>query len=209
MDAPLLPHAVLAAAEAALARALRLDATALPRLARLQGSVIALTCSAPRATLYLLPGADGLRLAAHWAALATCTLEAPAGQLLQLLLSADKTRVLHAPEVTLDGQSSALLELAAILEDLQLDWEGALAEWLGPLGAVALARPLQQLQRWQRDTRARLTRNLADWLAEESRSLIGQREADACFAELDALKLDLDRLEARCARLARRLPDAD
>lgn len=209
MEAPLLPHAVLAATEAVLTQALRLDSTALPRLARLQGHVVALHCSAPRGALYLLPGADGLRLAAHWAAPATCTLQAPASRLLQLLASRDKTRVLHAPDVQLEGQSSVLLELAAILQDLEPDWEGALAERLGPLGALALARPLQQLWRWQRETRTRLGEDLADWLSEELHSLIGQREAEARFAELDALKLDLERLEARCARLARRLPDTD
>jgi ubiquinone biosynthesis protein UbiJ len=44
--------------------------------------------------------------------------------------------------------------------------------------------------------------NLADYLSEESRSLVGQREADARFAELDNLKLALDRLDARIERLA-------
>ena len=46
--------------------------------------------------------------------------------------------------------------------------------------------------------------NLADYLSEESRSLVGQREADARFAELDHLKLSLDRLDARIERLAQR-----
>ena len=48
---------------------------------------------------------------------------------------------------------------------------------------------------------ASLKQNLADYLAEESRTLVGQREADARFAELDQLKLALDRLEARIERL--------
>lgn len=203
----MLGAALLAGVEAGLNQVLALDATALPRLAALQGRVIAVDCTAPALRLFLLPGADGLRLAGHWEAPADCTLRAPAGRLLELAVRRDKSAVLHAPDVELDGHSACLLDLAAILQDLELDWEGALAEWLGPLGAVALARPLQGAGQWSGDALASLRLNLADWLAEEARLLAGRQEAEARFAELDDLKLALDRLEARSERLARRLED--
>ena len=199
--------ALLAGVEAGLNKVLALDATALPRLAALQGRVIAVDCTAPALRLFLLPGADGLRLAGHWEAPADCTLRAPAGRLLELAVRRDKSAVLHAPDVELNGHSACLLDLAATLQDLELDWEGALAEWLGPLGAVALARPLQGAGQWSGDALASLRLNLADWLAEEARLLAGRQEAEARFAELDDLKLALDRLEARSERLARRLED--
>lgn len=203
----MLGAALLAGVEAGLNKVLALDATALPRLAALQGRVIAIDCTAPALRLFLLPGADGLRLAGHWEAPADCTLRAPAPRLLELALRRDKSAVLHAADVELDGHSACLLDLAAILQDLELDWEGALAEWLGPLGAVALARPLQGAGQWSGDALASLRLNLADWLAEEARLLAGRQEAEARFAELDDLKLALDRLEARSERLARRLED--
>lgn len=203
----LLLGAALAAVEAGLNRVLALDATAMPRLAALEGRVIAVDCSAPALRLYLLPGGDGLRLAGHWEAPADCTLRAPASRLLELAVRRDKTAVLHASDVELDGHSACLLDLAAILQDLELDWEGALAEWLGPLGAVALARPLQGASAWGGAALASLRLNLADWLAEEARALVGAHEAEARFSEIDRLQLALDRLEARSERLARRLED--
>ncbi|MCC6076347.1 SCP2 domain-containing protein [Pseudomonas sp. GCM10022188] len=201
----MLTTALLAGVEAGLNRVLALDATALPRLAALEGRVIAVVCTAPSLHFYLLPGSDGLRLAGHWEALPDCTLRAPASRLLELAVRRDKTAVLHAPDVELDGNSGCLLELAAILQDLELDWQAALAEWLGPLGAVALARPLQGAAAWGADSLASLRLSLADWLAEETRALVGRNEAEAQFAQLDELKLALDRLEARGERLARRL----
>ena len=60
--------------------------------------------------------------------------------------------------------------------------------------------------RWTRTGLDSLRLNLADYLSEESRSLVGQREANARFAELDHLKLALERLDARVARLH---PNAD
>lgn len=200
----MLSAALLSAIELGLNRVLALDSTALPRLARLHGRVIAVDCQAPALSLYILADGDGVRLAGHWAGDVDCRLRAPAASLLRLATSQDKTAVLHAPEVELDGDSAALLELAGILQDLELDWEYELSRWLGPVASQLLGSHLRSRVRWTGQTLDSLRLNLADYLSEESRSLVGQREADARFAELDRLKLDLDRLDARIERLAHR-----
>ena len=190
---------LLAGVEHGLNRVLQMDSTALPRLARLEGKVIEVDCQSPALKLFILPGADGLQLAGQWGE-ADCVLSAPAGSLLRLALAKDKTAVLHRPEVALSGDSAVLLELAGILQDLELDWEYELSRWLGPVGSQLLSRA-----GWVGDSLDSLRQTLADYLAEESRSLVGEREAQARFDELDDLKLALDRLDARIDRLARNL----
>ncbi|MGG5873643.1 ubiquinone biosynthesis accessory factor UbiJ [Pseudomonas peli] len=195
---------LLAGVELGLNRVLAMDSTALPRLARLSGRVIAVECSAPNMQLFILPSANGLQLAAQWAGEADCRLRAPASSLVRLATSKDKTSILHSPDVSLDGDSAALLELAGILQDLELDWEYELSRWLGPVGSQLLGGHLRSRVNWSNQALDSLRLNLADYLSEESRSLVGQREADARFAELDHLKLSLDRLDARIERLAQR-----
>ncbi|GAB3368780.1 ubiquinone biosynthesis accessory factor UbiJ [Azotobacter armeniacus] len=198
----MLGMALLAGTEHGLNRLLRLDGTALPRLARLAGSVLAVHCAAPELTLYILPNADGLRLASHWQGEADCTLHAPAASLLHLATSRQKTAVLHGPEVSLEGDSDSLLALVEILQDLELDWEYELSRWLGPVATQLLASSLQHSARWSGQSLTSLRQNLADYLGEEARTLVGRHEAEARFAEVDALRLAMDRLEARIARLA-------
>lgn len=208
MTSPLSLQLALASVESAINAALALDATAPARLASFDGKVIALRTpagSSPALSLYLLPGRHGLTLASHWEAPADCTLTAPASRLLELAFSTDKTAVLHAEAVHLSGDSGLLLKLASVLDALELDVEGALAEHLGPLPAVALTLPLRQLAGWSRDSAPRLRQSVADWLTEEARHLVGRQEAEVRFAELDHIKLTLDRLEARCTRLDARL----
>ena len=94
---------LLASVELGLNRVLRLDSTALPRLAHLTGKVIAVDCRSPALQLFILPSDEGLMLAAHWETAVDCTLRAPASSLVKLAMSKDKTAVLHAPEVELDG----------------------------------------------------------------------------------------------------------
>lgn len=200
----MLTQALLAAVERGLNRVLALDSTALPRLARLNGRVIAVECQAPAVQLFILADGQGLRLASQWAGAVDCTLRAPAGALLRLALAKDKQAVLHEPEVDLDGDSGALMELAGVLQDLDLDWEYELSRWLGPVPTALLAGHLRSRAGWTRENLNSLQLSLADYLSEESRTLVGRREADARFAELDDLKLSLDRLDARIERLAQR-----
>lgn len=195
---------LLAGVELGLNRVLAMDSTALPRLARMSGRVIAVECAAPNLQLFILPSAGGLQLAAQWAGEVDCQLRASAASLLRLATSKDKTSILHSPDVTLHGDSAALLELAGILQDLELDWEYELSRWLGPVGSQLLGGHLRSRANWTSQALDSLRLNLADYLSEESRSLVGQREADARFAELDQLKLSLDRLDARIERLAQR-----
>nr|WP_288465893.1 SCP2 sterol-binding domain-containing protein [uncultured Pseudomonas sp.] len=200
----MLTQALLAAVERGLNRVLELDSTALPRLARLNGRVIAVQSQSPSLQMFILADGQGLRLAGQWAGAIDCTLRAPASALLRLALARDKQAVLHEPEVEVDGDSGALMELAGVLQDLELDWEYELSRWLGPVPTALLAGHLRNRAGWTRENLHSLQLSLADYLSEESRTLVGRREADARFAELDDLKLSLDRLDARIERLAQR-----
>lgn len=200
---------LLASVEHGINRVLRLDSTALPRLERLSGKVIAVDCRNPSLQLFILPSDDGLLLASRWEVEADCTLRAPAASLLRLALSQDKSAVLHGPDVELDGDSSVLLELVGILQDLELDWEYELSRWLGPVATTVLGDHLRSSARWSKDSLTNLSQSLADYLNEESRTLVGKHEAEARFAELDRIKLDLERLEARFERLTQPSDSSD
>lgn len=200
---------LLASVESGVNRILRLDSTALARMRPLTGKVIAVEGASPALHLFILPSDEGLLLAAQWAADADCTLRAPASSLLHLALSKDKTAVLHGPQVDLEGDSHVLMELAAILQDLELDWEFELSRWIGPVATALIAGHVRSRANWYQHGFASLNQNLAEYLSEEARTLVGEREAQARFNELDQLKLDLDRLEARVERLSRSLNTSD
>lgn len=200
---------LLASAEHGINRVLQMDSTALPRLERLSGKVIAVECTSPAFHLHILPSDEGLMLASRWEAGADVTLRAPASSLMRLALSKDKNAVLHSPEVELDGESAVLLELVGVLQDLDLDWEYELQRWLGPVATPLMGGHLRNSARWTRESMASLSHNLAEYLAEESRTLVGKREAEARFAELDQTQQDLERLEARFERLAHSLKSSD
>jgi ubiquinone biosynthesis protein UbiJ len=199
----MLLRGLLASVENGINRVLRLDSTALARLRPLTGKLIAVECASPSLNLFILPSDEGLLLATQWAADPDCTLRAPATSLLRLALSKDKSAILHGPDVELEGDSAVLMELAAVLQDLELDWEYELSNWIGPVATALIGGHLRSRANWYQQGFASLNQNLAEYLSEEARTLVGEREAQARFDELDQLKLDLDRLEARFERLSR------
>ncbi|WP_019412274.1 ubiquinone biosynthesis accessory factor UbiJ [Pseudomonas psychrophila] len=205
----MLLRGLLASVESGVNRVLRLDGTAMARLRPLTGKVIAVQGTSPSLQLFILPSDEGLLLASQWAAEADCTLRAPASSLLRLALSKDKSAILHSPEVELEGDSAALMELAAVLQDLELDWEYELSHWIGPVATALIGGHLRSRANWYQHGFASLNQNLAEYLSEEARTLVGEHEAQARFDELDQLKLDLDRLEARFERLSRSLNTSD
>lgn len=200
----MLTQFALASAETAINRVLNLDSTAQTRLLPLAGKVIAIDCTMPAIKLYLIPLDTGIQLAHQWHAPADCTLSATAPLLLKLLSSTDKTSVLHHPDVTIEGSSALLMELADIMQNLELDWEYEVARWLGPVPTALLSGHLRSSRNWLMQSAHSLHLNAADYLAEESRTLVGNTEAQARFSEIDQLKLDLDRLDARIALLLKR-----
>ncbi|MCG6539268.1 SCP2 sterol-binding domain-containing protein [Pseudomonas sp. KSR10] len=204
----MLRAALLAGAERGINRVLRLDPTALPRLAKLSGQIIEVDCIAPGWRLFILADAEGLRLAEDWGIEPDCRLRASAASLMRLATSRNKTAILHGPDVEIEGDSAPLMNLADVLQDLELDWEYEVSRWLGPVAAQLLGSGVRGQAAWARQSAHSLRQDLADYLSEESRALVGIAEAETRFVELDRLKLDLDRLEARVERLNQSLkPD--
>ena len=199
----MLSMALLAAAESGINQVLRLDSVALPRLARLSGRVLRIQVPSPALDVFVQPYADGLHLASQYEGPVDCTLRAPISRLVELASRDDKNSVLHAADVELSGDATPLLALADLMADLQLDWEDRLSEWFGPLIAGLIGQSVRQSLRWSGGALHSFEQNLAEYLTEEARSLVGQREAEARFSELDQLRLQLDRLDARLARLDR------
>ncbi len=202
----MLEQLVLANIENGLNSLLQTDRASIGRLRALAGQTIKLSLSQPAHWhVFLVLHEQGISLARHWEAGADCSLYADAGTLVALALAQDKQSLLHRPQVRIDGNSSLLLEFSALLQAMQLDWEYLLQQWLGPVVSSLLAGHLKQRAGWLRSGSAHLLDNFSDYLAEETRLLVGQREADARLAGVQEMQLQLDRLQARVAILSQQV----
>ena len=119
----------------------------------------------------------------------------------------DCLRALEDPSVDLSGDTQVLVDLQNIFADLRLDSEAELARWIGPVAAHAVGQLVRTGRSWSASTRSSLETAIRDYLTEETRHLVGRREADSVALNIHELRLRLDRLEARVHNLQN--PPAD
>lgn len=209
MDSGLqIPDGVLAVIEGLVNRALALDPEGAAALDELAGRVIAIEVKGFGTRVTLIPGAGRIQLFGFYDAEPDCLIQGSPFGLLQLVLAKRKERPLVTGEVEIQGDATLAHALSAALARLDIDWEEQLARIIGDPFAYQVSRKVQAAQAWTERTAESFAANLSEYLQEERRLLPTRYEVEAFLHEVDVLRDDVERLEARIERLARALKDS-
>lgn len=100
-------------------------------------------------------------------------------------------------ELQIQGNAQTLMTLHKVSQNIDLDWEGMLADHIGDMQASIVARLLRKQWRWSRDTGKNLTANLIDYLQNDSELLPMKAEFNNFVEDLESFNTQLDRLEVR------------
>jgi len=190
--------------ERAINALLALDPDAGRQLARLHGKVIRLELDGIPLEFFLVAGHDGqLQLLEHIDGEPDATL---AGSPLDLLRARDPesgATELFAGRVRLRGDQALAQAFSQTLSGLDIDWEEHLARLIGDIPAHELGRAARTLPQEGRRLRESGSETLSDYLTEEARLLPHHLEADDFLNDVDRLRDDVARLEARITLLER------
>jgi ubiquinone biosynthesis protein UbiJ len=128
-----------------------------------------------------------------------------AGPFSLLALAGGQTQTLAQISATISGDSEVAHKFAELLGLLRPDPEEELAQLVGDAPAHHLGRLARAAAGFaQRAARTGVT-NVAEYLAHERRDLVPKAEGRQLLDGVDALRDDVDRLEARLEHLAQRL----
>ena len=124
--------------------------------------------------------------------------------LLRFVLAGDREMLILGDEVSLRGDIALATRLQQIVARMDLDLEEALARRIGDAPAHEIVRGARGLGGWMRDAGAAVLADVSEYLHHEA-AMTSRREEVECFAhDVDDLRDDVERLEARIARLERR-----
>ncbi|MGM1051764.1 MAG: ubiquinone biosynthesis accessory factor UbiJ [Pseudomonadota bacterium] len=199
---------LLAGLERTLNALLARDPAAPSRLARLAGQRLLLRLKNPELALAIHfhpQGLDLLRPDGIEEEAFDAVMEVDAETVGALLGGASMERMMFQGRLAARGRIPLLEATRDLLLDLDLDWEGELARWLGDIPANSLAEGLRRLGHFGLRTREEFRADLSEYLVEEARLLPGRAQMEVLRDHLTELELSVDRLEARLARLHRRL----
>jgi ubiquinone biosynthesis protein UbiJ len=101
----------------------------------------------------------------------------------------------------LAGDAALAQSFQRLLRHARPDIEEELSGVIGDVAAHGLGELARSVTDWSREARSTLRRNLSEYLQEESRAVPTRYEADRFRGEVEAMRDDVARLEARVKRL--------
>ncbi|MDH2433599.1 SCP2 sterol-binding domain-containing protein [Pokkaliibacter sp. MBI-7] len=192
-----LHEALLAAFEGRLNALLQRDESSLERIRRHAGQTLALHIQGlPSA--YITLTSVGLRLQQEFTGQADTEVHT---SLATLMANLAEQRPAAASGMRIDGNLALPETLQQVALQLDPDWEGWAAEFIGDVPAHALGTTLAKGWQWLQRSRGDLHLDVQEYLQEEIRLLPSRLEIDDWIDDLHHTQLQLDRLEARLARL--------
>lgn len=197
--------ALTATLETAFNTWLKLDkashGNALERLQAMQGKLICLHISNPDLKLYFLPTADNVRVTTAYDAVPDVTIQGSALALMRLSAAEDTGRAMLEQGIKIDGDMGLGNRFSQILREIDVDWEELASRAVGDTLAHQMGQLARDTKGWLDSSAHAMRLNTREYLQEEARLLPADAEIHRYLDEVDTLRMDVDRLEARLKRL--------
>jgi ubiquinone biosynthesis protein UbiJ len=195
------PATTLAAAlETALDLFLKQDPHALRRCIALEGKIIGLDISGLGLSLYFLPGSDGIQVSSHYGGDVDARLTGSPFGFARLALGS-REDALFKGAVEIKGDTEIGQQFQDLLADTDWDWEEQLSHITGDIIARQIGNAARLSGKFITDSRNTLEQDVSEYLQEEARLLPTRGEVDNFLEDVDQLRSDTDRLNARIERL--------
>ncbi len=190
----LLPLPLLFALQRGLDFALDNDELTRESLSSLDGKVICISVLQPSIKVYLLIVNRRIEIAREFDADVDTTIEGSISALLSLQKAND---ALYTKEVLITGDSHVANELKAIVSNIDIDFEELLSGLTGDTVAHQLGRLGRGFSSWLSGSSDSLQNNVSEYLQEEVEFLAPNSEVDRFCSDVDEVRSQYDRLQAR------------
>ncbi|OQK17730.1 sterol-binding protein [Methyloprofundus sedimenti] len=187
--------------ETALNKYLSLDEDIAIFLKPLTGKIIAVTIQPFDETLYLCPNGENIQIMDYYEGTIDTTLTGSLPALGLMGLSSTPARSFFSGEVSITGDLNVGHKFQHLFEQLDIDLEEQLSHYTGDVIAHKLGRFMRSASLWHQENLKTLQLNISEFLQDETQDLPPAPEINLFTRQVDQLKEDFDRLEARIKRL--------
>ena len=201
---PSLPFVLaLKTLEGLVNQALRFDPATRLRLQALSGKCIYVETLTPRLSFGIQISKSRIRLLPEMNQHPHATIEASSFELIKQSLKRDPDLIGSA--IKINGNTALVQELHALVRQLDVDWEEPLARLFGDVAASQVGRQVRGLLGFAQKAAKTFFLNTSEYLQEEKQILPVRWEMEEFLSEGQDLRADSERLEARLARLEKRI----
>ena len=187
--------------ESAGNRLLALDPDFLDQLQPFFNQTFRIELIEPDFSIDLRPCPDGFILEPATDSGADVTLRGSLWAFAQLAREGARSQVFAEGRITMEGDAELGQAFQRLLGKLDLDWEELSAQLLGDMAARQLHRALGEFSGWFRQSSRYFQENTGEFLQQELKLTPSGVEVDALTDEIEKLRADTARLEARVTRI--------
>ena len=204
MISPSIDSALCASIEGSLNAVFKHDPTLLPALAKFESRRIRIQ-SDDWLILVVTISSLGIQLSLRDDNECDTTIFGSLGELLTIALASDKADALMNGDVDISGSSALVLDLAKIMQQMDIDWEAMISPITGGLVAHQIGKGFRSLFEWSKDSAQTLTTSSKEYLEDEVQLLVPKPLAEYFSNQVSDLRLATDRAEARLQKVKQRI----
>ncbi|HSW69166.1 MAG TPA: SCP2 sterol-binding domain-containing protein [Gammaproteobacteria bacterium] len=124
---------------------------------------------------------------------------------LHMSAARNQRKQFFAEDIVIEGNMELAQQVLAVFDDLEIDWEEYASRWVGDVPAYQAGRLSRKIKNFGKKIGQTFSYNLNEYLHEESNLFPAAEALQDFFQEIDELRLEVDRLEARIANLKEKL----
>ena len=182
-------------------RALEYDPVSAKALTHLDGQIIRIDSTMPPISISISISIEtvgqGVKLHSERQEDSDVTIEGTLVSMVSVALSSKESMSFSGTGVKVSGNLDTLNQLNKIIGNLDIDWEGALAQIIGDLPAHLFAKTVRNSAAFKTQTTARASSAIVEVAQEEFQLTPSKNEFETIGPQIRRLSSDVDRLTAK------------
>ncbi len=128
--------------------------------------------------------------------------------LLHMSLAKENRQQFFAEDVSIEGDLELGQQIIDLFDELEVDWEEQVSKIVGDIPAHQVGKLARGFKKLTHQIKESLWQNTNEYVHEEALIFPPAEALQDFFADIDLLRMDVDRLEAKIARLRMRIANA-
>ncbi len=202
---------LLAAMEAALNQLFAMDPESFARLADFKGRIIAFHITDMDQWLYFFPDKQGMQIISHYEGEPDTVISGSLLAFARMALAEDqeKTRSVFKGDIKITGDMALGQHFQALFQQLDIDWEEHLSHITGDVIAHSLGNAARGVLGFGKQIFNSLGMDVSEYLQYETRDIASGPEIQHFNQQVDTIRNDVERAEARIKRLEQALAQSE
>jgi ubiquinone biosynthesis accessory factor UbiJ len=194
---------LLAAMETGLNQLFSLDPDTYKRLKRFDGKIVAFHITDIRQNFYFFPDQQGIQIVNHYEGEADTVISGSIFAFARLSLASEKekTASVFQGNIKITGDIALGQRFQSLFQQLDIDWEEHISHITGDVFAHSLGNMARGFLGWGKQTINSFSLDVSEYIQYETRDIASGPEISHFNAQVDLIRNDVERCEARVNRI--------